>query len=304
MFQIKKSCNLENGEGARDGLLHVGHRASNFASFLKSRDKNLNFEHDNSVELKIGNSVESAGSGEVVENEVVGEGLVVKRTRNNLNLIGSSNSDQVIVKRAKCGSEGNFVKLNINGYGRKKFSYKNKRTGFSSSNRYRRSFKRNKGSEKGGGEENPVFEEEGLVVDMGKGQKRLDADAGLIEEAVMRVRNEASDENLLKLLKLTHGYDSFRDGQLEAIKMVLSGDSTMLVLPTGAGKSLCYQLPALVFPGITLVVSPLVALMIDQLKHLPPVIPGGILCSSQVAFVSVLYLCALKSATPTNSYLY
>lgn len=116
---------------------------------------------------------------------------------------------------------------------------------------------------------------------MGK-RDRLEVDEELIGEAVLGVRNEPSDENLLKLLKLTHGYESFRDGQLEAIKMVLSGKSTMLVLPTGAGKSLCYQLPAVVLPGIVLVVSPLVALMIDQLKQLPPMIEGGLICSSQV----------------------
>ncbi|KAL5552486.1 hypothetical protein UlMin_039887, partial [Ulmus minor] len=80
---------------------------------------------------------------------------------------------------------------------------------------------------------------------------------------------------------LTHGHDSFRDGQLEAIKMVLAGKSSMLVLPTGTGKSLCYQLPAIILPGITLVVSPLVALMIDQQKQLPPMIQGGLLSSSQ-----------------------
>ncbi|GAV85456.1 DEAD domain-containing protein/Helicase_C domain-containing protein, partial [Cephalotus follicularis] len=63
--------------------------------------------------------------------------------------------------------------------------------------------------------------------------------------------------------------------------MVLAGKSTMLVLPTGAGKSLCYQIAAMVLPGVMLVVSPLVALMIDQLRHLPPVIRGGLISSSQ-----------------------
>ncbi|KAK9276614.1 hypothetical protein L1049_006149 [Liquidambar formosana] len=63
--------------------------------------------------------------------------------------------------------------------------------------------------------------------------------------------------------------------------MVLAGKSTMLVWPTGAGKSLCYQLPAIILPGITLVISPLVALMIDQLKQLPPMIKGSLLSSSQ-----------------------
>ncbi|KAL1550432.1 ATP-dependent DNA helicase Q5 [Salvia divinorum] len=285
-FQIKKG-NLQNGKGAPDGLLHGGHCASKFASFLKAQDKNLNFEADNAIEMKSRTSVESATPVEAVKKEVTGEDSMMKRMRKNLGVIGGSNSDIVIDKKVKCGSEGNFVKLNINGYGRKKFKFKNKRTGFSSSsssssNKYRKNFRRSKGSERGGGgEKNCVFDEEGLVVDIGMGQKMLNVDAGSVEEAVMRVRDEASDENLLKLLKLTHGYDSFRDGQLEAIKMVLSGKSTMLVLPTGAGKSLCYQLPALVLPGVTLVVSPLVALMIDQLKHLPPVIRGGLLCSSQ-----------------------
>lgn len=255
-------------------------------SFLKAQDKNLNFQPDNSVEVKSGTSVETAGL-KVVKNDVVGEGFIGKKLRKSLDLIGGNNSDFLPRKRAKCVNEGNFVKLNINGYGRKKFKYKNRRTGFSSSNRRRKFFRESKGSERGGGEESGVFDEEGLVVDIGKGQERLNFHSELIEEAVMRVRNEASDENLLKLLKLTHGYDSFRDGQLEAIKMVLLGNSTMLVLPTGAGKSLCYQLPALVLPGITLVVSPLVALMIDQLKQLPTAIQGGLLCSSQVAFVSM-----------------
>lgn len=254
---------------------------------MKAQNKNLNFEPDSSVLMKNEVSVESAGLGEVVKDEVVSTGLMVKKLRKNLDLIGGNDSDLLTVKRAKCVSEGNFVKLNINGYGRKKFTFKNKRTGFSSSKRRRKYPKNSKGSVKGGGEEGVGLDEEGLVVDIGKGRERLNFDAELIEEAVMRVRNEASDENLLKLLKLTHGYDSFRDGQLEAIKMVLLGKSTMLVLPTGAGKSLCYQLPALVLPGITLVVSPLVALMIDQLKQLPPAIQGGLLCSSQVAFFPV-----------------
>ncbi|KAI3744766.1 hypothetical protein L1987_57857 [Smallanthus sonchifolius] len=110
-------------------------------------------------------------------------------------------------------------------------------------------------------------------------ETRLDLD--VIEKAACDVRHDPSDDNLLKLLKLIYGYDSFRDGQLDAIKLILSGKSTMVILPTGAGKSLCYQLPAMVLEGISLVISPLVALMFDQLKQLPPVIPGGLLCSSQ-----------------------
>ncbi|KAI3795153.1 hypothetical protein L1987_37801 [Smallanthus sonchifolius] len=115
-------------------------------------------------------------------------------------------------------------------------------------------------------------------------ETRIDSD--VIEKAACDIRNDPSDDNLLKLLKLIYGYDSFRDGQLEAIKLILSGKSSMVILPTGAGKSLCYQMPAMVLEGISLVISPLVALMFDQLKQLPPVIPGGLLCSSQVLFVS------------------
>lgn len=202
------------------------------------------------------------------------------------NLIGGGSGDFTQpVKKPKCTNEGNFVRLNINGYGRSKFSYKSKKGNYKSSRRSRRKFKVG-GEGKGEGEEGKFCDEdEGSVFEKSEVKVGTDLEL-LIEEAVLKVRNEASDDNLLKLLKLTHGFDEFREGQLEAIKMVLAGDSAMLVLPTGAGKSLCYQLAALVLPGVTLVVSPLVALMIDQLKQLPSVIPGGLLSSSQVFSLS------------------
>jgi ATP-dependent DNA helicase RecQ len=71
-----------------------------------------------------------------------------------------------------------------------------------------------------------------------------------------------------KVLKQTFGYDMFRDGQLEVIEQVLSGNDSLILLPTGGGKSLCYQVPALVLPGITLVISPLISLMQDQVQQL------------------------------------
>lgn len=69
-------------------------------------------------------------------------------------------------------------------------------------------------------------------------------------------------------LQHTFGLDGYRPGQLDTIKAVLSGRDVMCILPTGAGKSLCWQLPAVVREGLTIVVSPLIALMRDQVQHL------------------------------------
>ena len=68
------------------------------------------------------------------------------------------------------------------------------------------------------------------------------------------------------ILKQTFGFDSFRGVQQDVIGRVLAGQHTLAVMPTGAGKSLCYQLPALVRPGTALVISPLIALMHDQIR--------------------------------------
>ncbi|XP_023633065.1 ATP-dependent DNA helicase Q-like 5 isoform X2 [Capsella rubella] len=181
------------------------------------------------------------------------------------------------VFRTTGNGEGNFVKLNLNGKRGKKFPSKYKGVSKSRSN-YAFRGKRYKKKE-ADGEGEPLLEEESDL------QKQIEDEANgfisSVEDAILAVKTEASDDNLTTLLNLVYGYDSFRDGQLQAIKMVLGGSSTMLVLPTGAGKSLCYQIPAMILPGITLVVSPLVSLMIDQLKHLPSIIKGGLLSSSQ-----------------------
>ena len=66
------------------------------------------------------------------------------------------------------------------------------------------------------------------------------------------------------ILKKVFGYDSFRPGQEDIVRRLLDGQDVLAVMPTGAGKSICYQVPALLLPGITIVVSPLVSLMKDQ----------------------------------------
>ena len=69
-------------------------------------------------------------------------------------------------------------------------------------------------------------------------------------------------------LQRRFGYDTFRPGQEQAVKSVLERRDTLVILPTGGGKSLCFQVPALLLPGLTVVVSPLISLMKDQVDAL------------------------------------
>ena len=73
---------------------------------------------------------------------------------------------------------------------------------------------------------------------------------------------------IFEFLNKYYGYTSFKEGQYEIISNILKGRDSFCILPTGGGKSICYQIPAMIFKGITIVVSPLISLMKDQVDSL------------------------------------
>ena len=85
--------------------------------------------------------------------------------------------------------------------------------------------------------------------------------------SVADTQDETTDE-LLPALQKYFGYADFRDGQREVVEQILNGENILAAFPTGYGKSLCYQLPALMLPGVTVIVSPLISLMKDQVDAL------------------------------------
>lgn len=115
---------------------------------------------------------------------------------------------------------------------------------------------------------------------------------------------EWSDE-VEKCLKNVFKINQFRPKQLSAINSTLAGQHAIVVMPTGAGKSLCYQLPALIKPGLTVVVSPLVSLMEDQVRSLTKKnIPAMLLSSSSPKQETLQALNALKDGKSTLKLIY
>ncbi len=108
-------------------------------------------------------------------------------------------------------------------------------------------------------------------------------------------------ENIYKILNERFGLIDFRMGQKEVIESILSKKDTLVIMPTGSGKSICYQIPSIVWGGVSLVVSPLIALMQDQVTSLREKnIPAGCLHSGLTAFEKAE---VMKAAQTLDSYI-
>lgn len=159
----------------------------------------------------------------------------------------------------------------------------------SSKDRGKRSAKPGRGGT-AAGEDTPsdLDEDELLVLNAVVGGE----DTPAVGDAVLT--SLSPEQRALDALQTHFGFPNFREGQSWVVQRTLAGLSTLYVAPTGSGKSLTYQLPSLLLPGITVVVSPLVALMKDQLRQLPPALRGTALVGAQTAADIGAALRALK----------
>lgn len=98
------------------------------------------------------------------------------------------------------------------------------------------------------------------------------------------ISSSSPPSSALHILKTVFGYDQFRGHQADVIDAVVSGRDALVLMPTGGGKSLCYQVPALVRPGMAVVVSPLIALMQDQVDALTPLGVKACFLNSTLSF--------------------
>ena len=108
-------------------------------------------------------------------------------------------------------------------------------------------------------------------------------------ETIETIMDRAHD-----LLKRVFGFEAFRGSQAEVIQRMLTGQSSLVVQPTGSGKSLMYLLPSLMLDGMALVVSPLLSLMTDQVNHLPAALPGACLNSQMSRVETARVLCDIR----------
>src|SRR5882757_3375597 len=85
-----------------------------------------------------------------------------------------------------------------------------------------------------------------------------------VKNTAVKAISEKKNQNLTTQLQNYFGFDGFKDPQEDIIKNLLAGNDTFVIMPTGGGKSLCYQLPAMISDGVAIIVSPLIALMKNQ----------------------------------------
>jgi RecQ family ATP-dependent DNA helicase len=130
-------------------------------------------------------------------------------------------------------------------------------------------------------EENPVPHDESDETNSGgsSGASKVVSQASCVDASFSS--STVGVEDMKETLQSLFGHEDFRSGQEEALERVLDGKSTLFISATGGGKSLCFQLPAYKLKGTTLVVSPLLSLIQDQLEHLPSSIRGATLNSQQ-----------------------